>query len=74
MGPVGMETGYGCFSGSWILGKQCIRLPLLLAENYNIISNDPSTERTEDAQISLRKFLEDEADIYTLEDLKVRYK
>ncbi len=46
----------------------------------DLINEDEMTAEEEMAaimklsEISLRKFLEDEPDIYTLEDLKVRYK
>ena len=52
-------------------------LPKISAD---LINEDEMTEEEEMAaimklsEISLRKFLEDEPDIYTLEDLKVRYK
>ena len=48
--------------------------------NADLINEDDLTKEEEMAaimkleEISLRKFLEDEPDIYTLEDLKVRYK
>ena len=48
--------------------------------NADLINEDDLTEEEEMAaimkleEVSLRKFLEDEPDIYTLEDLKVRYK
>jgi len=47
--------------------------------NADLINEDDLTKEEEMAaimklsEISLRKFLEDEPDIYTLEDLKVRY-
>jgi len=52
-------------------------LPKISAD---LINEDEMTAEEEMAaimklsEISLRKFLEDEPDIYTLEDLKVRYK
>lgn len=48
--------------------------------NADLINEDDLTKEEEMAaimkleEVSLRKFLEDEPDIYTLEDLKVRYK
>ena len=54
--------------------------PSLPKINADLINEDDLTKEEEMAaimkleEISLRKFLEDEPDIYTLEDLKVRYK
>jgi hypothetical protein len=54
--------------------------PSLPKINADLINEDDLTNEEEMAaimkleEISLRKFLEDEPDIYTLEDLKVRYK
>ncbi len=54
--------------------------PSLPKINADQINEDDLTKEEEMAaimklsEISLRKFLEDEPDIYTLEDLKVRYK
>jgi uncharacterized protein involved in tolerance to divalent cations len=54
--------------------------PSLPKVNADQINEDDLTKEEEMAaimklsEISLRKFLEDEPDIYTLEDLKVRYK
>ncbi len=54
--------------------------PSLPKINADLINEDDLTEEEEMAaimkleEVSLRKFLEDEPDIYTLEDLKVRYK
>ncbi|MHB8119512.1 MAG: hypothetical protein ACYDHX_12400 [Methanothrix sp.] len=48
--------------------------------NVDLINEDDLTKEEEMAaimkleEVSLRKFLEDEPDIYTLKDLKVRYK
>jgi hypothetical protein len=48
--------------------------------NADLINEDDLTEEEEMAaimkleEVSLRNFLEDEPDIYTLEDLKIRYK
>ena len=48
--------------------------------NANLINEDEMTNEEEMAaimkleEVSLHKFLEDDPDIYTLEDLKVRYK
>jgi len=48
--------------------------------NSDLINEDDLTDGEETAaimkleEVSLRKLLEDEPDIYTLEDLKVRYK
>ena len=56
------------------------RKPSLPKINADLINEDDLTREEEMAaimkleEISLRKFLEDEPDIYTLEDLKVRYK
>jgi hypothetical protein len=56
------------------------RRPSLPKINADQINEDDLTKEEEMAaimkleEISLRKFLEDEPDIYTLEDLKVRYK
>ncbi|HPS90715.1 MAG TPA: hypothetical protein PKV33_01045 [Methanothrix sp.] len=54
--------------------------PSLPKINADQIDEDDLTNEEEMAaimkleEVSLRKFLEDEPDIYTLEDLKVRYK
>jgi hypothetical protein len=54
--------------------------PSLPKINADLINEDDLTKEEEMAaimkleEVSLRKFLEDEPDIYTLEDLKVRYK
>ena len=54
--------------------------PTLPKINADLINEDDMTKEEEMAaimkleEVSLRKFLEDEPDIYTLEDLKVRYK
>jgi hypothetical protein len=54
--------------------------PSLPKINADRINEDDLTNEEEMAaimkleEVSLRKFLEDEPDIYTLEDLKVRYK
>jgi hypothetical protein len=54
--------------------------PSLPKINADLINEDDLTNEEEMAaimkleEISLSKFLEDEPDIYTLEDLKVRYK
>ncbi|MDD2835369.1 MAG: hypothetical protein PHY05_04400 [Methanothrix sp.] len=54
--------------------------PSLPKINADLINEDDLTKEEEMAaimkleEISLRKFLEDEPDIYTLDDLKVRYK
>jgi hypothetical protein len=54
--------------------------PSLPNISADLINEDDLTKEEEMAaimklgEISLRKFLEDEPDIYTLEDLKVRYK
>jgi hypothetical protein len=58
-------------------GSQKRSLPKI---NADLINEDDMTDEEELTalmkleEISLRKFLEDEPDIYTLEDLKVRYK
>jgi hypothetical protein len=55
--------------------------PFLPKINADLINENDLTKEKEEMtaimmleEISLRKFLEDEPDIYTLEDLKVRYK
>ena len=56
--------------------------PSLPKINADLINEDDLTKEEEEEmaaimkleEVSLRKFLEDEPDIYTLEDLKVRYK
>ena len=54
--------------------------PSLPKINADMINEDDLTKEEEMtaimklSEISLRKFLEDEPDIYTLQDLKVRYK
>ncbi|MDD4447120.1 MAG: hypothetical protein PHN61_05525 [Methanothrix sp.] len=54
--------------------------PFLPKISADLINEDDLTNEEEMAaimkleEVSLRKFLEDEPDIYTLEDLKVRYK